>query len=477
MTASGGGLRSVGGGLPGQSAASAEVGGWESALAVADAVLYEGYLLYPYRRSSAKNRVRWQFGVLAPRAWVEARRSGKETVAGSADAWRQRTECLLEVKPSARLWVRLRFLQPQRRSVRQRGADGRFAEVDALDVDGERHLTFDEAVPREFDVDVDLAELGEREHVESITLAGAEEIEPLGDAGRVVRSRWPLSARLRLSLADAAAPFPLRRLRVDVENTVTDQVVDAPRAEVLRRSLVATHCLLAVRDGVFLSLLEPPNWASEAAKGCTNLHTFPVLAGANGGRDVVLSSPIIMYDHPGVAPESPGDLFDAGEIDEILSLRTLTLTDEEKREARATDPRARAIVDRVDALPKEIYARLHGAVRSLRPVADADADAEPPVSPDADAVVVDGVRVTRGSRVRLAPRRSGTDAHDVFLRGRTARVAAVLLDVDDDRHVAVVLEDDPGADLHEWYGRYYYFTPAELIPIESEPNKGGGRPR
>ena len=168
----------------------------------------------------------------------------------------------------------------------------------------------------------------------------------------------------------------------------------------------------------------------------------------------MLSSPIIMYDHPGVAPESPGDLFDAGEIDEILSLRTLTLTDAEKREARATDPRAKAIVDRVDALPEEVFARLHGAVRSLRSVA-----------PEDDAVTIDGVRVARGSRVRLAPRRSGTDAHDVFLRDRTARVQAVLLDVEDDRHVAVVLEDDPGADLHEWYGRYYYFAPAELIPI------------
>ena len=346
-------------------ACAAEPPGWESARAVADAVLYEGYLLYPYRRSSAKNRVRWQFGVLAPRAWVEARRPGKETVAGSADAWRQRTECLLESEPSARLWVRLRFLQPQRRSVQRRVGCGQVVEVDELEVGGERHLTFDEAVPREFDVAV---APGEDEHVELIALPGAEEIEPLGDgAGRVVRTRWPLSARLRVSSVDIAAPVPLRRLRVDVENTVTDQAVDAPRAEVLRRSLVAAHSLIAVQRGAFVSLLEPPEWAADAAKGCRNLHTFPVLAGAEGKRDVVLSSPIIMYDHPGVAPESPGDLFDAGEIDEILSLRTLTLTEEEKSEARATDPRAKAIVDRVDALPQEVFARLHGAVRSLRP--------------------------------------------------------------------------------------------------------------
>ena len=172
-----------------------------------------------------------------------------------------------------------------------------------------------------------------------------------------------------LSVADARAPFPLRRLRVDVENTVTDQAVDAPRAEVLRRCLVAAHCVVAVRDGGSCRCWSRRH-GRRRPRRVRNLHTFPVLAGADSKRDVVLSSPIIMYDHPGVAPESPGDLFDAGEIDEILSLRTLTLTDEEKREARATDPRAKAIVDRVDALPQEVFARLHGAVRSLRPAAD-----------------------------------------------------------------------------------------------------------
>jgi hypothetical protein len=300
-----------------------------------------------------------------------------------------------------------------------------------------------------------------------------------------------VSARVRLSISDAPAPFPLRRLRVDVENAVTDQPADVPRAEVLRRCLIATHCLLSVRDGTFLSLLDPPAWADAAAKGCSNLHTFPVLAGENGGRSVVLSSPIILYDHPAVAPESPGDLHDACEIDEILTLRTLTLTDEEKREARATDPRAKAIVDRADALPKEVFARLHGAVRSLRPVSEnpvSQAMPEPPASPDpasrwwdpgaddslspgSDAVVVDGVRVARGSRVRLRPRSNGTDAHDMFLEGRTARVEAVLLDVDDDRHVAVVLDDDPGADLHQWYGRYHYFAPEELTPLDPDPGR------
>lgn len=452
--------------------------GLDAVRAVADAVLYEGYLLYPYRRSSTKNRVRWQFGVLAPKVWTEARRTGPETVAGSADAWRQQTECLLEARPEATIDVRLRFLQLQHRSVQVRGPDGEFTEVDTVDTDGVRHLTFDEAVPHEFDVHVDLAELAEgRTRTVPIEVAGGEQVEPLGSEGtaRIVRTRWPLFAKLHLSVASANAPFTVHRLRVVTENTVHDLAPEAPRSEALRRCLVATHTLLALHGGAFLSLLDPPAWAAAATRECVNLHTFPVLAGSPDTRNLVLSSPILMYDYPQVAPESPGDLFDATEIDELLSLRTLTLTDDEKREARATDPRAAEIIDRVDTIPRDVFARLHGAVRSLRPVSGDDSPVDGPRSappwwdPGTDnstnAVVVDGVPVTRGSRVRLRPRTRGSDAHDMFLSGRTARVESVLIDVDGDPHIAVVLDDDPGADLHEWYGRYHYFAPEEVQPV------------
>jgi hypothetical protein len=459
-----------------------------AARAVADAVLYEGYLLYPYRRSSGKNRVRWQFGVLAPRPWVEARGVVDTSVSGSADAWHQQTECVLEAPDDATAHVRLRFLQLQHRSVEEPTPEGGFTAVDALEVDGRRHLTFDEAVPQEFDVVARIGELRREPHVVQVEVPGGEEIELLGDggrAGRVVRRRWPVSAAVRLSVTAADAPFRLLRLRLVTENTADAVAPDASRHEVLRTSLVATHALLGVRGGSFHSLLDPPAFAAAATKNCRNVHTFPVLAGDPDRRDVLLSSPIIMYDHPEVAPESPGDLHDATEIDEILSLRTLTLTEEEKREARATDPRAAAIVDRVDTLPPEVMERLHGAIRSLRPVAATteaatedepdtfptpvapwwDPGADASVSPTTDAVLVDGVPVAKGSRVRLRPRRHGTDPHDMFLDGRTARVEAVLLDVDDARHVAVTLEDDPGADLYQWYGRHYYFAPEELQPV------------
>ncbi|MBO0776748.1 MAG: hypothetical protein J2P34_10580, partial [Actinobacteria bacterium] len=243
-----------------------------------------------------------------------------------------------------------------------------------------------------------------------------------------------------------------------------------------------------VAGGSFVSLLDPPAAARDAARGCRNVHTYPVLAGPPGQRAVMLSSPIIMYDHPQVAPESPGDLHDATEIDEILSLRALTMTEAEKSEARATDRRAAAILDRVETMPPEVMSRLHGAVRSLRPAASRpppaagdpgepfarpsapwwDPGADASVSPETDSAVVAGVRLAKGSMVRLRPRGSGTDPQDMFLRGRDARVEAVLLDVDGSVHLAVTLADDPGADLNQWYGRFRYFSPDEVEPLATD---------
>jgi hypothetical protein len=493
---------------PGVPAAEPRPSGAARARAVADAVLWEGYVLYPYRRSSVKNRVRWQFGVLAPRPWLEARGPVVPTVAGSADAWRQRTECLLETTPGTRVRVQVRFLQVQRRQVQRRAGSG-WDPVDAHEVDGRTWLGFDEAVAHEVEVAFALGELGPGTEW-PVTASAGTEVEVLpGGEGRLVRSREPISAVLRVEAepperpatpaeapaeAPAGPPGGLRRLRLLLSNAADAAAVpvDAPREESVRWSLVAAHCLIEVEAGAFVSLLEPPEHAAAAARECRNEHTFPVLAGPPGSRDVVLSSPIILYDHPQIAPESPGELFDSGEIDEILSLRALTLTDEEKSEVRATDPRAAAILDRVDELSQDTWAGLHGAVRSLRRVAGSgaqvphgdagepgvqpwwDPGADTSVSPETDAVVVDGVRVSRGSRVRLRPRLRGTDPQDRFLDGRTARVQAVLLDVDDNRHVAVTLDDDPEADLLGGTGRFRYFSPEEIRPLA--PERGTGAP-
>ena len=505
--------------------------------AVADAVLYEGYLLYPYRRSSTKNRVRWQFGVLFPRDWVEADGPVTPGVSGSADSWYQQTECLLRVRrpDSARVRVRVRYLQMQRKQVEEAGRPVESLHGD----DGTVHLTFDEALPRECEIEVPLGELLRGGRTVTVGAAAGEDVEPLsGDAGRVVRSREEIRAETAVTaerLSDG-----LCRIRVRTTNTAPAPPPRTPRDEALRRALIATHTLLG-GDGVeFVSLIDPPADLETPVRACRNEFTFPVLGGEAGDTGpVLLSAPIILPDHPQVAPESPGDLHDAAEIDEILTLRTMLLTDDEKREARATDPRAAAILDRVDTMPQEVFERLHGAVRSLTPsgpaaVAPADrlpgavgstassalaarsadrlpgavgspapsalaaasgdrlphalrppapfapftptASADRPawwqegaddgLSPTTDTVLVDGVPLGGGSRVRLRPRGRGADAQDMFLAGRTAEVAAVFHDVDGSVHLAVTLDDDPAAELNNWYGRFHYFRPDELEPLE-----------
>jgi hypothetical protein len=267
------------------------------------------------------------------------------------------------------------------------------------------------------------------------------------------------------------------RLRVMVGNAGP---AAADKDAALRSSLIGTHLLMSATGARFVSVIDPPDDAREAAGRCRQHRCWPVLAGEGGpdGKesDVVLAAPIILSDHPAVAPESAVAMFDSTEIDEILTLRVLTLTDDEKAQARATDPRAAAIIDRCEQLSPAELQRLHGIMRGPHGIDPPPAgtvltgddwwaaEAAGPVSPETDAVVVAGSTVQRGSRVLLRPNRRA-DAQDMFLAGQEAVVSAVHVDLDGETHVAVTLVDDPAAELHDWYGRHLYFAPDELRPL------------
>jgi hypothetical protein len=429
-----------------------------AARAVADAVMYEGYILYPYRASAAKNRSRWQFGVVMS--------PGYTAVDPSERAFAQ-TECVLEHRADPTVAVVIRFLQVQRRTT----ADS----------------SWDEAVEHEVTVRTDAARLLGGGVVTEFEIPGGEERE-----GDFVRRREALTGTVSVLCSPLPGPWGAARLRVRVENRSAPATVPRTREDALPTALVAAHMIIGVREGAFISMTDPPEWASHEVQACENVGCWPVLAGADRGRQVMLSTPIILYDHPELAPESPGDLYDGTEIDEILSLRTLALSDAEKAEARATDPRAAALIDRVEALGAADFDRMHGAIRSPRAVSgfpgsqfpgdgqqpgesagfqpavpwwDPAADAS--VSPDTDAIIVAGRRIARGSLVTLRPGVRRSDAQDMFLDGRPARVEAVLLDVDDTAYLAVSLTDDPDQDLRVAHGRFLYFSPDEVEPGET----------
>ncbi|HEY8212367.1 MAG TPA: hypothetical protein VIG99_33015 [Myxococcaceae bacterium] len=223
------------------------------------------------------------------------------------------------------------------------------------------------------------------------------------------------------------------RVTVEVRN-LTDLAVTAGRDEAGSRCLWSAQVILRARGGRFVSLADPPESLREAAAACRNEGMWPALV----APDAVLSAPVILQDYPRVAPESPGDLFDATEIDEILSLRILTLTEEEKRQAREADGRVRALLDRVEALGVEGLRALHGAIRRPKP----------------------------GDKVRLRPRERA-DIMDLALAGKVATVVAVEVDFDDRTHLAVTVDDDPGQDLGRagLPGHRFYFGVHEVEPL------------
>ena len=340
---------------------------------IAEAVLYEGYMLYPYRPSSVKNQQRWNFGVLYPPSWCRQ--------AGS-DRSNMQTECLLKTESSTRLTVKIRFLQIVQRSVAQVVSldDDPFETplpdlkpVDRLEIRGRVYQPWQEAVERELSFeDLDPADFATMSPL-LFAFPGGKSVEYLRDeqgttAGALVRSWRALDGVVEIR--SLSSHDEVVKITVDVEN-LTENISAPPsssnaREEILLHSLVSAHTILATEDGEFLSLLEPPSGFEDVVAQCQNLGTWPVLATDNA--DAMLSSPIILYDHPQIAPESAGNLFDSTEIDEILSLRILTLTDDEKREMRQSDDRTRSILERTEQMPEEQFAKLHGILRGLTPV-------------------------------------------------------------------------------------------------------------
>jgi hypothetical protein len=338
---------------------------------IAEAVLYEGYMLYPYRPSSVKNQRRWNFGVLCPPAYCEQQHGTERDT--------MQTELLLRGDSGATLTIKVRFLQIIRRSIGKLrvpvsslapDAEPAFDSVERLEVSGRIYHSWQEAVERE--IVCDELQMGALASPISFPFefAARREVEPVyGDSGTVaaviVREWEHLSGSVEITAV---------RLLDDIFKLwvlIRNQSPFAPTPERRREdavpfSLVSAHTILGVQDGEFLSLLEPPLSCESLTAGCQNVGTWPVLVGEQDSRQAMLSSPIILYDYPQIAPESAGSLFDGTEIDEILSLRIMTLTDEEKREMRQSDHRAREVLERTENLPEEQFRKLHGVLRGLQ---------------------------------------------------------------------------------------------------------------
>lgn len=258
----------------------------------------------------------------------------------------------------------------------------------------------------------------------------------------------PVHGRAEMGVEDVAG---LRRVTVAVHNT-TVVAGDLTRAQALGRSLLSTHVVARCgAGGRFLSPVDPPEDMATAVLTCANVNTHPVLATPQD--DAVLGAAIILPDHPQIAPESRGSLFDATEIEEALLLHVLALSDGERDQLAGADPAVKAMIERaVAATPADIMA-LHGRVTVPGP-ADEEIRGEAQVT-------VDGRTLHRGDHVILRPE-AHRNARDHLLEGRRATIERIYVDYDDAVHLCVTVDDDPGQQLMRDTGRYLYFKPDEV---------------
>jgi hypothetical protein len=368
-----------------------------------DSLLWEGYALYPYTPTATKNATPTPFGIVYPPVYAAA-------LASTYDHLELR--CVLEAPPDAVLGAEVRFLAPG----------------------GQRHT----AVERRLELTG--AMVGALSHVPARKPASVS----CGGEGA------PLSVEMTLETRELGEREYEVILRV-ANGTLVSSGLD--RAGALGRSLLSTHPIVRVQGGRFLSPLERP---------CHSVNTFPVLA--SPADDVVLGAAIVLPDHPEIAPESHGGLFDSTEIEEALLLHVQVLSDAEREEIEQQDPAVREMIARAAAATPEQIVALHGRV-TVRDPHTTEPPSEPPglVDPRAgeEAAEVDGVTFRRGCAVVIRPR-PDADLHARMLDGRRATIERIFTDYDGRTHLGVTIDDDPGQELMRETGRYLFFFAEEV---------------
>ena len=439
---------------------------------IVDAVLYEGYILYPYRPSSKKNRQRFTFGRVYPQDYSVAQKG--------AEPCAMRTEILaISETERSRVEVCVRFLHVMAREILElpgpllelpENLEGACLQVmSELQVEDRRYSTWQEAVEQQVILPtLPLNHICELPCRLPLNFPSATSLEPIRNSqGSIVglfrRRREALAGRIELT-AEQLNPR-IVRIAVDIANQTPLSKRDQENQDaVLMRTFASTHTMLHIEKAEFVSLMDPPAALQEMAQLCKNQGTWPVLVGEEdtGDRSTLLSSPIILYDYPKIAAESPGELFDGTEIDEILTLRIMAMTDAEKDEMRRSDERARQVLERTESLSEDQLLKMHGVVRELRSFDDDFFSNDRRL----EVVEINGVRLRSGDRVKIRPR-SKADIMDVVLEGKTAIIEAIEEDAENRILLALVLDDDPGKDLGlmRQPGHRFFYGLNEVEPI------------
>ena len=380
-----------------------------------ETLLYEGYALYPYTPGATKNSTPTPFGIVYPPAYAEGNRATFDHL---------RVECVIEAPDDAELTGTVRFLQQA----------------------GDRH----QGAARKIELGpVKLGELVSADPIaEEFMHEGEQEIQGV--------------AHFRAEhLGDGLA-----RVRICVHNK-TESEADVDRGEALRSSLISTHVVVETSSGRFISPLERDGAAGQAVADSKSVNSFPVLASEDDRA--IMGAAIVLPDHPKMAPESLGNLFDNTEIEEALILHVKALSDGERAEIEKQDPAVRDMIARADEVTDEDLMRLHGLMKPTDILNGMEDPGPPPEpghpNPGESTMEVARGTIRKGGKVILHPGENSRDPFDGMLTGRVATIERIYYDMDNQVHVGVTVDGDASQDLYRETGRYIFFKGDEVEPL------------
>ena len=319
-------------------------------------LLYEGYSLYPYHRSAIKNQKPVPFGVVFPQSYNSYNEHSHAMM---------QSQCIITGNEDSLINITVRFLHLKKTELFEKNENA-FIPVYNLNIKDKIYQAGWQTVERKISTgDLPISSLVENKKIISLEFNRIYDNEAIYDdeviAGRQINRISEITGTVTIEASTVDIPDTFR-LTVTVANTTPVQNAGAiTRDEALCQSFLSTHLILEADDAKFISQQDPGEKWKTAVNACENKNTWPILI--DEADTMLLSSPIILYDHPQINPQSQGDLFDSTEIEEALLLHVSVLSDDEKKRIGNSDEKLQHMLNKVSQVTPEELINFHGVMK------------------------------------------------------------------------------------------------------------------
>ncbi|MGI8952070.1 MAG: hypothetical protein ACR2FN_10845 [Chitinophagaceae bacterium] len=331
---------------------------------ITQTLLYEGYALYPYHRSAIKNQKPIPFGVVFPQQY---------NIYNEHSHSKMQTQCIVTGSDNLQINISVRFLHLLKveifeKDLQQKTSESDFVQVHNVSLNGKIYQAGWQTIERKISTgNLQISQLIKNRKVIFIKFDKVYDTTNISDengetVAKQINSVSQIKGTIIVEAESVKNTQNAFRITVTVTNTTPFENTEAiTRDEVLTQSFLSTHIILNTSDGQFISHQDPDEKWKTVIDECANINTWPILI--DEANTTLLSSPIILYDHPQINPQSHGDLFDSTEIEEALLLHVNLLSDEEKKRISQSDEKLQAMLKKVGEITPEELINFHSGLK------------------------------------------------------------------------------------------------------------------